>query len=48
MHDIIGFNTVLKRGNIFLISCLQFVNEMFPVYFVFLYEHLLVNKFELS
>ena len=44
MHEIIRNYTVGKSGNI---SCLQFVNDMLPVFIVFLYEHLLVAMFEL-
>ena len=49
MDEITGFNTVRKHGNILLTSCLQFVNEMLPVFIVFLLENLLLfTMFELS
>ena len=48
MHEIMGFNTVGKHGNILLTSCLQFVNQMLPVFIIFLLEHLPITMFELS
>ena len=45
--EIIHINTVGKCGNILLKNCLPLVNEMLPVFIVFLCEHLSAAMFDL-